>query len=128
MNREIKFRAFIDDKDCDEKLMIYQGTPCDYFMLSNGEGFMIVRDYEHYMPEVSFKIMQYTGLKDKNGKEIYEGDVLKYPGYKNLEIWFEDGAFLVGKRNESDQHVFQSKTDHMEIIGNIYENPELVNA
>jgi hypothetical protein len=73
-----------------------------------------------------FKLMQYTGLKDKNGKEIYEGEILNYPGYLPLEVWFEDGAFLVGIKDKSDQHLFQSKAEYMEVIGNIYENPNLL--
>ena len=69
-----------------------------------------------------FELMQFTGLKDKNGKEIFEGDIVKYrsrEGYENRNcrkvVEWKDGGFnikgeIVGTR---------------EVIGNIYENPEL---
>ncbi len=69
-------------------------------------------------------LMQCTGLKDKNGKLIYEGDILNYsclPGY--LDIYtctFNKGDFLIGGLLISNTHL------KSEIIGNIYENPELL--
>lgn len=85
--------------------------------------------------EVDADILQYTGLKDKNGKEIYEGDILSikiYSGDKVIVegktvvefkngcfgvIWGHDKAFL------SLNSFFKAK---FEVIGNIYENPELL--
>ncbi len=70
-------------------------------------------------------LMQFTGLKDKNGKEIYEGDVVevKYrdgSGYDNpVEISFERGSFWAGMGYLNDVKI-------VEVIGNIYENPDLL--
>lgn len=80
-------------------------------------------------------LMQYTGLKDKNGVEIYEGDMVEYKAYNiwhRDEVKFTDGKFhgnLNGVKEE-----LQSRYDlglivtlGCEVIGNIYENPELLN-
>ena len=84
----------------------------------------------------NIKLMQYTGLKDKRGKEIYEGDILKV--FDDNEVidetlkvqWEEDGAgfnmvSLDGKYLEWEYNPFTADFD-MEILGNIYENPELI--
>ena len=68
------------------------------------------------------KIMQFTGLTDKNGKEIYEGDIF-HKGSGRV-VWKEGSCQFVleGKDWENPLKLY---TDH-EIIGNIYENPELI--
>ena len=93
------------------------------------------------------KLMQYTGLKDKNGKEIYEGDILrckclkkckldscaeKVIQYKNSLIeWWESGCNLGYRLRDSKGKTMMIKPTHLntmevEVIGNIYENPELL--
>ena len=85
-----------------------------------------------YLPDGSLKaepsgiLMQYTGLKDKNGREIYEGDRVKFSCIDFAAvatIEFKDGAF-----RESHYGYGLPKSHYMEIIGNIYENPELLNV
>lgn len=80
----------------------------------------------------NIELMQYTGLLDKNGKEIYEGDIVKEPyyvdennGYLLLEVLFNNGCF-VGKVINKDGFGLQNLTMYKEVIGNIYENPELL--
>ncbi|WP_421434093.1 YopX family protein [Streptococcus suis] len=69
--------------------------------------------------------MHSTGLFDKNGKEIFEGDVVNIFGEKLSQIYYSEGAFCVEVLNGGTPlHVYLS--EHLEIIGNIYENPELV--
>ncbi len=66
------------------------------------------------------KLMQYTGIKDKNGKEIYEGDVVKKSG-ANWQITYSDGSFRLDNRIP-----LSTEAKDCEVIGNLYENPELL--
>ena len=73
--------------------------------------------------------MQYTGLKDKNGKEIYEGDIYTQ-GDKNIKyvVIFSDAQFVgrqVGNKSLAGLSYFMDK---IEIIGNIHESPELLES
>ena len=107
--REIKFRAW-DDADGvhrDEGWMSYGITN-------------IACDADH--------IMQYTGKKDKNGKEIYEGDVWERGQYIGI-VTFEFSGWKLKKAESSrcySSPSFYSNANSGEVIGNIYENPELL--
>lgn len=87
-------------------------------------------------------LMQYTGLKDKNGKEIYEGDIceVRYEydlnesdyceGESKSEVVFRDGCFCFGKSGDGllSQTVASYLPNNIEVVGNVYENPELLEA
>lgn len=83
-------------------------------------------------------IGEYTGLDDKNGKEIYEGDIVKTPlldpifgdvlsdAFDNAPISFHNGAFVVAYYEGRHKIYLQDLYDKVEVIGNIYDNPELL--
>ena len=124
--REIKFRAW--DKE-NEKMMKVSSIS-----LENKE--IAVKDFGtyHFFRIKDIELMQYIGLKDKNDKEIYEGDiVLVKPGgvstwYKTV-VEFKEGAFIASLIDGEDYiYIFNRGFDSndFEILGNVYENPELL--
>lgn len=123
--REIKFRAWHKE----EKIM---GEVLGIDILHK-EIFFSDEDVDCY-EHTDFKdieLMQYTGLKDKNNKEIYEGDIVKLRTnhgigvVKNYDEW---GAFVVEYIKPRPLAVLGTNyyKEDIEVIGNIYENPELL--
>lgn len=130
--REIKFRAW----DNNGKVML--SWDCIMQTAFNRGDYPLI--YDLLAGNLSggkwdMRLLQCTGLKDKNGKEIYEGDILQIIDSEDkttITVGFHDGAFSV--EIMADWGGFhKSLADFMypnewEIIGNIYENPELVEA
>lgn len=86
-------------------------------------------DFEEYSVQDHYivkngELMQYTGLKDKNGKEIYEGDIVRYFKDELATIEFKRGCFVIESENYIDY--FYEILGEIEVIGNIYENEDLL--
>ena len=99
------------------------------------KGVRLYDDFGEYWRDFrDAKLMQSTGLKDKNGKEIFEGDIVDYKGRKAVVKWHGSYASFiyrfVDELNErvSEWHPLFLAYYHFEIIGNIYENKELLDA
>src|ERR1035437_4149674 len=116
MTREIKFRAWVGASD--DKRM---SAP-----------FYVIEGERNLNPFFDEPLMQFTGLLDKNGKEIYEGDVVKFVAYeaemqpteyaKVPVIWFDSAWWIGGGEYEYGDKMSEFISDELEIIGNIYEN------
>lgn len=109
--RIIKFRAW----DEGQKYMAYQGAPD----IETLQSFMF-----HFGDK---ELMQYTGLNDKNGKEIYEGDIFRDDAWTVIRavIEFEQGTF--GWWSDGGEEFIELREcKNIEVVGNIYENPELL--
>ena len=136
--REIKFRAW--DKENKEwlryvkKQLGWRGSqgvvevkPLMTWVYESSDG-EAYNDLQFLIDSEHFEVCQYTGLKDKNGKEIWEGDVVsgKACNDEPLEICFIDACFELYDRGGNYYGDLKQIYSMLEVIGNIYENPELL--
>ena len=125
MNREIKFRG----KRIDNGEWVYGSLVVEvdknYIALNINDN--IKRDdYDVYMVEVIPRTVgQYAGLYDKNGKAIWEGDIVEYENMTG-KIMFFNGSFILSDLEETEEWELGVINAEIEVIGNIYENRELL--
>ena len=139
--REIKFRAWdkkekriltsvgFSDSDCGRRII------CEAYMIGGGESYS---QWGTGLGNMRFILMQYTGLKDKKGKEIYSGDIVKLITFGNEDRYigivdYVPPTFILTKVKKQSEynHYFIANYDvsllaHTEVIGNIWENPKLL--
>lgn len=126
MNREIKFRVWdlLNDEFRRDFVVELGGR---VFETQSGG-----REINDYTYQSDFILLQYTGLTDKNDKEIYEGDIIEISNdhwyYDNhvvsCKVFYKDSSFVYGVPEDYRPLDILSMW-RVEVIGNIYENPEL---
>lgn len=115
--RGIKFRAWLDGEmhSHEDLVDMDQETHAVYTIITHKE------------QEEGDAFMQYTGLKDKNGREIYEGDIYHQgdPNITYTVVWHDTG--LIGKQNGSSSYAGLGYwQDRIEVIGNVFEHTHLI--
>lgn len=138
MNREIKFRVW--DGDNSEGNTMHYTTALNVYENCLVAGFKFM--FPHYQNNDGKAIMQFTGMKDKDGKEIYEGDILvigapKFGYLRNLnneyikyQVIFQRCEYMLSRTGNGVIWGRLSRIQELiyecQIVGNIYENPELL--
>lgn len=99
--------------------------PCGDYTLTDWSNFYGI---EHY------KVMQFSGLKDKNDREIYEGDIVDNVYIEGIQypkgiVKFDSGCFVLVTKDKHIKYepcLYEAWKEYIEVIGNIYENPEIM--
>ena len=126
MMREIRFRAWSEDiremiqvsrLDIKEETIHYE----------NGIK-SLNREQELDFWWKPYVLMQYTGLKDKNGVEIYEGDIVRYFRSELAVIVYRNGGVDIRSLSWGDREPIQRRLGEIEVVGNIYQNNDLLGS
>ncbi len=135
--RSIKFRAWIKDYGMMVRVKnLHLSGGIEFLVPVRGNGseagkYWLERD--SCDEESEYETMQFTGLADKNGTEIYEGDIVEYQGRRNarFKVDMAETDFIVPLSDEaSDIEMppdrFHQRSSYFEVIGNIYDNADLL--
>ena len=120
--REIKFRVWHKGKKIISEVFGIDILHKEIFFSNGDVDYCEISDFKY------IELMEYTGLKDKNNKEIYEGDIINLHNGKYKVIFNSKEARFVLRDDEFEMNIpfTNNNNKRMEVVGNIYENPELI--
>ena len=120
--REIKFRAWHKGKKIISEVLGIDILHKEIFFSNGDVDYCEISDFKY------IELMQYTGLKDEYGNEIYEGDIVTLHNSRYKVIFNMEQARFVLRDDKFEMEIpfTNNNNERMEIIGNIYENPELI--
>ncbi|WP_369713337.1 YopX family protein [Leptotrichia sp. HSP-342] len=129
MTREIKFRAWLKEEKKMVNVETIDFTDKSIQYLEKNE--FINAYLSRRMIFDDIELMQFSGLKDANGKEIYENDLISCNKYKNIVVFFENGCFEIKYPKSDTTNIICTLDTFLEkykckISGNIYENKNLL--
>ena len=120
--RDIKFRVWDNERNA---MFNSKSVDIDFFEGKIEITSDTIRYDEVYTDEIKdFELMQYVGCKDKNNKEIYEGDIVKTKEHIG-QIIYSKGMFFIDVKGDFYLPIY-NVSEFIEVIGNIYENPDLL--
>lgn len=98
----------------------------DFSLAQDGELLHFGISFFNEEDKENFNISFFSGIKDKNGKEIYEGDIVKEDNKKSSLIKFDESSYGLWNKKDGFEPIIFFVYEDLEIIGNIHENPELL--
>ena len=120
--KDIKFRVWDNERNA---MFNSKSVDIDFFEGKIEITSDTIRYDEVYTDEIKdFELMQYVGCKDKNNKEIYEGDIVKTKEHIG-QIIYSKGMFFIDVKGDFYLPIY-NVSEFIEVIGNIYENPDLL--
>lgn len=134
MSKEIKFRLW---SKIGKKFIETNNPNLEFVINNNGYLYSIENFYGeiYVLPQMDIEVLQFTGLQDRNGKEIYEGDILKYNfPYDGRLKHISPVTYLETQASFGLKDIYGNEiplyritaNNYFEVVGNIYENPELL--
>lgn len=130
MTRDLKFRVWLNH--------LNQFVTDEIAITNDGKFLLVMYDGDRFdrIEHKGTVIQQFTGLKDRHGKEIYDGDIISLPNHYDYKVVFEDGKFVcyhvtyptIGKWGDLSRMLDPDFIDFdFKVIGNIFENKDLLN-